>query len=437
MALSKNWEAEPRKLAERDAALSGDEAADLRRLITELQGSLSWKITAPLRFISKPLFRAMSPKTVPQTEIGLRQTVEPVTHGPMRPPGGEMTKADTTDNPTSPTLGAACNWYGIHPKFAHAVLETFAGVDYDRNIDDIHKLLDRYEPLRIQLEYAFSTNGRGRTLIHLLNSWGASLEQDGQNPRTYLDIGCAYGGFMIAFANHGYDAAGIELSGELYGRLGKLNLEASGCPANIWIGDFLSDDIVTGERKYDLITCNDVIEHVSDPAACLHKICRLLKPGGVAYVASPNKLSIPNVRADVHFQCFGLTLLDYFRARAAYAMYSGSPNYEVSDFYEPEWYVNTARSAGAEAEIVYDDSAIASGAPTAIAELYASFSEWAKAGSQKLDPLMRHEITRELAKYSARMFKEYSEHIAHNSIGQFARKWIDPLTRILIRKPSA
>jgi 2-polyprenyl-3-methyl-5-hydroxy-6-metoxy-1,4-benzoquinol methylase len=430
----KNREAELRRPAERDAALGGDEAEELRRSIAELQGSLSWRITAPLRFISKPLFRAKAPKTVPPSEIGLRPAGAPVQ---AKNQEAETTQADAIDSPSSPTLDTVCNWYGIHPKFAHAALETFVGAGYDPNIGDIHKLLDRYEPLRIQLEYAFSTNGRGRTLIQQLTGWGVSLEHDGSSRKTYLDIGCAYAGFLIAFANHGYDATGIELSGELYGRLGKLNLEASGCQADIRIGNFLSDDIVTGERKFDMITCNDVIEHVSDPAACIHKICRLLKPGGVAYVASPNKLSMPNVRSDVHFQCFGLTLLDYFRARAAYAMYSGSPNYEVSDFYEPEWYVNTARSAGAEAEIVYDDSAIAADAPTSIAMLYSTFSEWARSGSPKLDPLMRHEITLELAKYSARMFQEYSQHIAHNSIGQFARKWIDPLTRILIRKPSA
>ena len=432
----KNQETELRK-AEQDAALGGHEAAELRRLIAELQGSLSWRITAPLRFLSKPLFRAMAPKTVPPTEIGLGPAGEPVTSGPAQNHGAEMAQTGAIDIPASPTLDAVCNWYGIHPRFAHAVLQTYVGADYDRNIGDIHKLLDRYEPFRVNLEYVLSTNARGRTMIQRLAGWGVSLEQDGQNPKTYLDIGCAYAGFPIAFANHGYDAMGIELSGELYGRLGKLNLEASGCQAKMQIGDFLSDDMVTGERKFDLITCNDVIEHVSDPTACLHKICRLLKAGGAAYVASPNKLSIPNVRADVHFQCFGLTLLDYFRARAAHAMYSGSPNYEVSDFYEPEWYVNTARSTGAEAEIVYDDSASASDVPTAIAMLYASFSEWNRSGSQKLDPLMRHELTLELAKYSARMFQEYSRHIAHNSIGQFARKWIDPLTRILIRKPPA
>src|SRR5437763_551844 len=137
----------------------------------------------------------------------------------------------------APTLETVFGWYGIHPKFAHAVLETFVGAGYDTSINDIHKLLARYELYRIQLEYAFSTNGRGLNLVKLLNDWGVSTEQDGQSPKSFLDIGCAYGGFLIAFASRGYNATGIELN-ERYGRLGRLNLEASGCPANLRMGDF-------------------------------------------------------------------------------------------------------------------------------------------------------------------------------------------------------
>jgi len=430
----KNREAEPRKPAGRDAALSGYEAAELRRLIAELQDSLSWKITAPLRMISKPLFRAMAPKAASQPKAGVSQAPQPVANASQRSAGGEMTKADATDSLASPTIRTVCGWYGIHPKFAHAVLETFVGAGYDRNIDDIHKLLERYAPFRTHLEYALSANARSRDLANQLSQWGVAL--DGPRPKSYLDIGCAYCGFLIHLASHGYDVAGIEID-EKFGRLGRLNLETAGCPADFWMGDFLSSDLIPADRKFDLITCNDVIEHVSDPAACLQKICRLLKPGGTAYLAFPNKLSIANVRSDAHFQRFGLTLLDYFRARAAYTMYSDYPHYEVSDFYEPEWYLNTARSAGAEAEIVYDSSVPAPDVPAEIAMLYAAFSEWAKSGSRKLDPLMRHEITLELAKYSARMFQAYSDHLAHNSIDQFARKWIYSPTQILVRKPSA
>jgi len=425
------------------------EAAQLRRAIAEMQASLSWRITAPLRLIARPLFHAMAPKAVPQAAPAavapvvppavpppvIPPVVPPAANLPVKHPEPAVTPAKATDSPVCPTLETVSNWYGVNPKFVHAALETFVGADYDRNIDNIHKLLDRYESSRIQLEYAFSTNGRGRTLIQQLARWGVSLDQIGSGHKTYLDIGCAYGGFLIEFAKHGYDAMGIELSGPLYGRLGKLNLEVSGCPASIRIGDFLTDDIVTGEQQFDMITCNDVIEHVSNPETCIHKICRLLKPGGVAYVASPNKLSIPNVRSDVHFQCFGLTLLDYFRARAAYAMYSGGPNYEVSDFYEPEWYVSTAKATGVDAKIVFDSEVPQPDIPGEIAMLYTAFADWAKSGSRKLDPLMRHEITRELANYSARMFQSYSEHAAHNSMDEFAKRWIYSPTQLLVRKP--
>jgi hypothetical protein len=116
-------------------------------------------------------------------------------------------------------------------------------------------------------------------------------------------------------------------------------------------------------------------------------------------------------------------------------MYSDYPDYEVSDFYEPEWYVNTARSAGAEAEIVYDSEAPYD-APAEIGRLYSSFSEWTKSESKKLTPLMRYEIMRELSNYSARLFQSYSEHIIRNAIDDFSKRWVDPLTRILVRKPT-
>jgi 2-polyprenyl-3-methyl-5-hydroxy-6-metoxy-1,4-benzoquinol methylase len=432
----KNREDELWKMAGRGATLNGHDAAELRRLIAELQGSLSWRITAPLRFISKPLFRARAPKTVPPAEIGAQPPGAPVMNKPMESHRGEITEAGVIDNLATPTVGAVCNWYGVHPKFAHAALEAFAGVDYDRGIGDIHDLLARYEDLRIQFDYTFSTNTRGRNLANQLGGWGVPVRGGHWKPhKSYLDIGFAYGGSLAAFASLGYDVTGIEINEKL-ATLGRLNLECSGYAVDTRTGDFLSDEILSGERTFDLITCCDVIEHVMDPEAAFRKICRLLKPGGMAYVAYPTKLSIPYVRADPHSQRFGLTLLDHFRARAAYIMYTEWPYYDVSDFYEPEWFLNIARSAGVEAELVYDSSLPAPDVPGEIAALYASFSEWTKTGSQKLDPLMRHEIMRELAKYSARMFQEYSEHIAHNSIEQFARRWIDQLTRILIRKPA-
>jgi glycosyltransferase involved in cell wall biosynthesis len=64
-ALEKNAAAENRQLSSR-ANTSAYDAASLRRLMTELQSSLSWRITAPLRFLTKPFFRALRPNPSPQ-----------------------------------------------------------------------------------------------------------------------------------------------------------------------------------------------------------------------------------------------------------------------------------------------------------------------------------------------------------------------------------
>jgi hypothetical protein len=62
--IEKSHTAESQILSSR-ANTSAYEAATLRRLVTELQTSLSWRITAPLRFLTRPLFRAAA-KASPQ-----------------------------------------------------------------------------------------------------------------------------------------------------------------------------------------------------------------------------------------------------------------------------------------------------------------------------------------------------------------------------------
>ena len=68
------------------------------------------------------------------------------------------------------TQSATDRWHRIQPKFAHAILELYVGADYDPGIGDIHELLARYEPHPgVHLEYAFSTNTRGRMLLKQLS----------------------------------------------------------------------------------------------------------------------------------------------------------------------------------------------------------------------------------------------------------------------------
>jgi glycosyltransferase involved in cell wall biosynthesis len=73
-AIESNYATETQILNAR-ANASANETANLRRLAHDLQNSLSWKITAPLRFLTKPFFKAAAPKaslpavTMPGPEI--------------------------------------------------------------------------------------------------------------------------------------------------------------------------------------------------------------------------------------------------------------------------------------------------------------------------------------------------------------------------------
>ncbi len=65
------------------AEASARETAALRRLVTELQSSLSWKITGPLRYLTKPLFRALASPAPAQAPVSAPR-IETVT--PDAPP---------------------------------------------------------------------------------------------------------------------------------------------------------------------------------------------------------------------------------------------------------------------------------------------------------------------------------------------------------------
>ena len=98
--LEENSAAEIRTLTTR-AAASASEAANLRRLTTDLLRSRSWKITAPLRFLSKPLFTAPAgPQEVQQVEQ-VEQAVAACSSGtsstsdPMEPVLAELRRAQS------------------------------------------------------------------------------------------------------------------------------------------------------------------------------------------------------------------------------------------------------------------------------------------------------------------------------------------------------
>jgi len=340
--------------------------------------------------------------------------------------GGSMNEQTRGVNHTTSALSA---WYDVGEDFADLVMQHFVGPDYDRTIPIVSDILNKYDHSRGHIEYALSTNVRGRNVA----TWLAKTTDIPAPPGRFLDIGCAYGGLLHAFSTQGYDVCGIEVDAKV-ADLGRANLRALGGRCDITVGDFLHRCSLESDGTFDLITCSDVIEHVDDPRECLAKIYRLLSPGGVAYVETVNKRSAINVGRDIHFRIFGLNLLSHHSASAAYKQITGWPEYMVSDFYHVEWYLAACRALGAEVkELPGSDEAI--DFHLASEQLFCRYREWKETTSRKLDFFLRQEIEEKFFAYCEQLFAARSRAHLSSTEDDFLKQWVDPVVRFAIRKP--
>ena len=60
--------------------------------------------------------------------------------------------------------------------------------------------------------------------------------------------------------------------------------------------NFLTNDLP--DKSFDVITAVEVIEHIEDDATFVQQAYRLLRPGGVCYLTTPNGIAIPRRNPD-------------------------------------------------------------------------------------------------------------------------------------------
>jgi len=98
-------------------------------------------------------------------------------------------------------------------------------------------------------------------------------------PGRLLDVGCGDGSFLREAARHGWTVTGTEFS-----PVGARIARAAG--VQVFAGE-LQEARFPGQA-FDVITCWHVIEHVANPRRLLGEMHRLLAPGGVLALATPN-----------------------------------------------------------------------------------------------------------------------------------------------------
>jgi 2-polyprenyl-3-methyl-5-hydroxy-6-metoxy-1,4-benzoquinol methylase len=104
-------------------------------------------------------------------------------------------------------------------------------------------------------------------------------------PGGFLDIGCGSGASVRAAADMGWRATGIDIDPKLI-ELGREQLQV-----DLRCGTLPQSGL--DGNQFHFIRMRDVIEHLPNPYEVLLEVNRLLVPGGVALIVSPNEAALP------------------------------------------------------------------------------------------------------------------------------------------------
>ena len=97
-----------------------------------------------------------------------------------------------------------------------------------------------------------------------------------------LDVGCGTGGFSILAEEAGAEVWSVDASSEAAGL-------AAARLARGRVVMATAESLPLASARFDLVHCYSTLEHLSDAAAAVREMVRVLRPGGVLYLHTPNR----------------------------------------------------------------------------------------------------------------------------------------------------
>ncbi len=98
--------------------------------------------------------------------------------------------------------------------------------------------------------------------------------------KSILDLGASFGDFLLAFKNLGLECFGAEID--------PAGIDACKAKGLKVIKADLKSDKLEFNRKFDIITCLETIEHFHNPENILENVKKLLAPNGIFVVTTLN-----------------------------------------------------------------------------------------------------------------------------------------------------
>jgi ubiquinone/menaquinone biosynthesis C-methylase UbiE len=170
---------------------------------------------------------------------------------------------------------------------------------------DFHALLELYFDLnpeidgaqrRSQLHHITTADSRAARWLEAI---GTQLP-DGP----ILDLGCGSGSSIETFLKSGREVVGIDVAMRWL-MIASKRLEQNHCKhVRLYCGN--AEALPFPDGEFAAVIAGDVIEHVTDAKATIAEAYRVLKPGGVLFMATPNRFSLA---MEPHVKLWGVGFL--------------------------------------------------------------------------------------------------------------------------------
>jgi len=164
-----------------------------------------------------------------------------------------------------------CGLVYAEPRFPAAVLlERYESRDFfDAYLANLGASREEYDPELIRRHY--------HPFLGLIGRFFAP-------GKTLLDVGCGAGFFVKAASEAGWKADGVEIS--------KRGTEYARRVVGADVRNARLEDASIPDAGRDLVTMLDLVEHLPEPVRTLREARRILKPGGVLVVSTPDFRSL-------------------------------------------------------------------------------------------------------------------------------------------------
>lgn len=191
-----------------------------------------------------------------------------------------------------------CRSAYLDPRPNEASIGKAYGVYYTHSVDGPRTMSDkpgivRYLKRALTNGYVNSRYGTRRQPASELGVWLAKVlplrrqKRDAEfrylpKPRPgqrLLDIGCGNGDFLLNARDAGWDVVGVDPDPKAVVAAKQRGLDVSVGSVELYAGE---------SGCFDAITLSHVLEHLHEPVRFIQTVHRLLKPGGVIFIDTPN-----------------------------------------------------------------------------------------------------------------------------------------------------